>query len=132
MKKLLFATVLISAFFCFTAFQCNENEDEDDFENEKSEISTMQSQIINLANSSICNDTTICKYIGFGSKACGGPKSYLIYSTSIKTDSLELLVKTYNEQEAAFNKKWGIISDCSIVNPPTDLICENNTCKAVY
>lgn len=85
-----------------------------------------------LASSSVCNETTVCKYIAFGSKACGGPWNYLVYSTSINTENLEDLVENYNQQESDFNTKWGIVSDCSVNNPPMSLTCENNTCIANY
>ena len=85
-----------------------------------------------LASSSVCNETTACKYIAFGSKPCGGPWDYLVYSTSINTENLEDLVANYNQQESDFNTKWDIVSDCSVNNPPVNLTCENNTCVANY
>lgn len=42
------------------------------------------------------------------------------------------MVETYNNKEWAFNNKYGIISDCATVIPPTSVICENNTCVAIY
>ncbi|MGE5944275.1 MAG: hypothetical protein ACM31G_08045 [Flavobacteriales bacterium] len=101
-------------------------------EEDKKELASLQKTIQDLANASICSENTECKFIAFGSKACGGPKSYLIYSTSIDVKKLEMLVETYNQKDADFNRKYGVISDCSAVMPPNGLKCENNTCVAIY
>jgi len=129
MKNTVFALLLIC--LAFTAFKCD---DDASFglEEDKKELASLQKTIQDLADTSVCNENTECKFIPFGSKACGGPKSYLIYSTSIDVEKLEMLVEAYNQKEADFNKKYGIISDCSAVMPPTSLTCENNTCILVY
>ena len=89
-------------------------------------------EIESLANASVCNESTECKFIAFGSKPCGGPWSYLIYSTSIDTNKLEVMVEDYNQKEADYNQKYGVGSDCSVALPPTSITCENNTCVAVF
>jgi hypothetical protein len=113
------------------AFQC-----EDDTaltqEKETQELSLLRQSIEDLASQSFCNESTECAYIAFGSKPCGGPWSYLVYSNSVNTQELESMVEGFNQKEALYNTNWNIISDCSIVNPPSSLICENNTCIAVY
>ncbi|MCR8667116.1 hypothetical protein NO995_05450 [Aestuariibaculum sp. M13] len=101
-------------------------------EDDQKALTELQIKIENLAASSECNETTTCKYIAFGSKPCGGPWSYLVYSTSIDIEALEALVKEYNEKQADYNKKWGIFSDCMFVSPPKEVTCENNTCIAIY
>jgi hypothetical protein len=122
-------TFFVVIFISLVVFQCDDEIIQDD---ESAKLEILRLEIENLAQSSICNDSTQCKYIGFGSKPCGGAAGYLIYSTSIDTEKLERLVLNYNNKHAAFNTKWGIISDCTIVNPPTRISCENNTCVAVY
>ncbi|WP_052826034.1 hypothetical protein [Neotamlana nanhaiensis] len=131
MKKILCTIIILVCFFSLTAFQCNEDES-GNYEEELAELNQLKTDIETLAQSSVCNENETCKYIAFGSKACGGPKSYLLYSTSISTEKLENLVSTYNQKESDFNTKWDVLSDCSYVNPPTSIICENNNCVAVY
>ncbi|MEP1487814.1 MAG: hypothetical protein ABJK28_05265 [Algibacter sp.] len=131
MKK--FLPLIFIVCLSLVAFQC----DEDDItpltqEEEQTALNILKSEIENLADTSICNDTTECQFIGLGSKPCGGPWSYLIYSTSIDTEKLESLVDTYNQKEKDFNTTWGIASDCALANPPTSVQCENNICVAVY
>lgn len=73
-----------------------------------------------------CSGSEELKAIPYGSKACGGPKGYLPFSTKMKDSAVYLsLVKEFTKKEAAFNKKWGVFSDCAIVNPPTKVICKN-------
>ncbi|MEP5340172.1 MAG: hypothetical protein ABJL44_11300 [Algibacter sp.] len=131
MKK--FLPLIFIVCLSLVAFQC----DEDDItpltqEEEQTALNILKSEIENLADTSICNDTTECQFIGLGSKPCGGPWSYLTYSTSIDTEKLESLVDTYNQKEKDFNTTWRIASDCALVNPPTSVQCENNICVAVY
>lgn len=129
MKKIFLPIFAVS--MLFMAFQC---EDDTNLTKEKDqkELTTLKQTIEDLADTSVCNENTECKFIAFGSKACGGPKSYLIYSTSIDVGKLKTLVESYNQKDADFNRKHGIISDCAVVNPPTSLSCKNNICMAIY
>lgn len=113
------------------AFTCEDNAISTQ-ETEREALNTSKIAIENLAATSICNENTSCKFIALGSKPCGGPWSYLVYSTSIDVEKLEKMVETYNKKEAEFNAKWGAFSDCAYAMPPTRVNCENNTCIAVY
>jgi len=113
------------------AFQC-EDQTNITKEQEQQELATLKQAIENLAKTAVCNENTACKFIALGSKPCGGPWSYLIYSASINVDELENLVENYNQKEALFNTKYGVISDCSFLMPPNGLGCENNTCIPIY
>ena len=80
----------------------------------------------------MCGDEFECRYIAFGAKPCGGPWEYLIYTTSIDTEELELLVTEFNAQEANYNETCGAISDCAVALEPTGFTCEDNQCVAVF
>lgn len=128
-KCVYFFTILL-----ISVIGCNESDDSSTG-NYNTDVTTLQTSLnaINaLANQSTCGDNFTCKYIGLGEKACGGNKSYLLYSTSIDTDELEAMVIAYNKFEKEFNIKWEIISDCSLILPPTGTSCENGKCVAVY
>jgi len=129
MKKTLLTFFTIGVLF--TVFQC-EDDSKLTQEQERKELLTLKQTIEDLASQSVCNENTECKFIAFGSKPCGGPWSYLIYSTSIDENKIETLVAEYNQKEAAFNIKYTIFSDCMYVNPPASIKCENNTCVPVY
>ncbi|RED48851.1 hypothetical protein [Seonamhaeicola aphaedonensis] len=122
--------LFITCLFLF-AFQCDE-ENITLSEEELKELADLKTEIETLASSSICNESTECKYIAFGSKPCGGPWSYLIYSTSINTNVLENKVEQYNQLETVYNAKWGVVSDCALAQEPSDVICEDNKCVAVF
>ncbi|AUP79285.1 hypothetical protein [Flavivirga eckloniae] len=123
-------------FACFISLiiaGCSSNDDNaSNYENELEALSLLKADIEGLANESVCNDTTECKFIALGSKPCGGPWSYLVYTTSIDVAQLEAAVRDYNKKEAAFNIKWNINSECEFALQPTNVSCENNTCILIY
>tara|TARA_R110002049_G_scaffold285400_1_gene466265 strand:- start:13088 stop:13486 length:399 start_codon:yes stop_codon:yes gene_type:complete len=132
MKKPFLPLFLLLICLSLVAFQCEDDDTPATQETERAELNILKSDIETLANTSVCNESTECKYLAFGNKPCGGPWSYLIYSTSIDEEKLQDLVKEYNEKESAFNAKWGVFSDCAFVSPPSSVKCENNTCVAIY
>ncbi len=129
MKKSTLLLVMIPSFFLFTATQCDE--DSPTYDEEREELNLFKEDIEAIANASVCNETTECRFIAFGRKPCGGPWSYLIYSTSIDVEELESLIENYNQQENQLNIKWDLVSDCQVVVPPASVECENNQCIAI-
>ncbi|MDP3360059.1 MAG: hypothetical protein Q8S41_12015 [Lutibacter sp.] len=101
-------------------------------EEDLAELTAFREEIELLVDSGVCSENSGCDYIAFGSKACGGPKTYLVFSTSINVELLQRKVETYNALENSFNKKWGIISDCSVPTPPENVTCIAGKCSAVY
>lgn len=131
MKKSFLPIIMILCLSLMST-QCEEEKASPTQADEEKELLELKTQSEALASTSTCNENTTCKFIAFGSKPCGGPWSYLIYSTSIDVQTLEDLVERYNKKEADFNNKWGMASDCSVVTPPSSVKCENNTCIAEY
>jgi hypothetical protein len=126
MKKFLklFAIVLL-----FQSFQCDDN-----IEN-KNQVAQLES--LQLKEQSIkdyiagfsCDANSTCEVIAFGSKACGGPKEYLVYSSAVDVNYLINQVEAYNEQEAIYNVQFSIVSDCALVAPPANVACVEGSCK---
>mgnify|MGYP000244680264 CR=1 FL=1 len=83
------------------------------------------SDIQRLSNSISCTDSENWLFTGFGAKACGGYQGYIAYSKDLDTDSFLQKVDNYSKAEKAFNKKWNIVSDCAIINPPISVECKN-------
>ncbi len=77
------------------------------------------------ANCSTGND---CRFIAYGSKACGGPQGYLLYPAGLDEEALKKMVAKYTSAEDEYNKANGILSDCSLPNPPSKLDCEDGNC----
>lgn len=80
-------------------------------------------EISNLAYGTSCSDANDWSYVGFGAKACGGPQGYLPYHKNIDVTSFLEKVEAYTSAEKEFNIKWGIVSDCAVVNPPKSIEC---------
>ena len=99
---------------------------------EKESIDRLRKELYEMAENSVCSDTYTCAYVGIGAKPCGGPWEYLVYSTSIDEQSLMEKVDALQRLEKAYNEKFEIGSDCMVVAPPDELICEDGKCKGVY
>jgi hypothetical protein len=82
-------------------------------------------------NSENCTESSQCSYIAYGSKACGGPQGYLVFSSEIDTEKLKDLVNKYTIAEAAYNKQNGIVSDCSVISPPQTIDCLDGDCVKI-
>ncbi|WP_405563707.1 hypothetical protein [Polaribacter sp. Asnod6-C07] len=89
-------------------------------------------EISNIAYGETCSNSNNWAFTAFGSKACGGPQGYLPYSKNIDVASFLQKVETYTEAEKAFNIKWGIVSDCSIISPPKQVECRNGYPILIY
>lgn len=123
----------LSFFLLFFIISCSLNDNEvDNQENELAFITKLKIEIEKLAASSICNEESECKYVALGSKPCGGPWSYLAYSTSLNEEFLLQKVAQLNTLENEYNIAYGIISDCSVPAPPTSVECVDGKCQAIY
>ena len=81
-----------------------------------------------LVRQSNCSENSQCSYLAYGSKACGGPQGYLVFSSDIDVNKLEVMVTKYSEDENTYNNQNGIISDCSFPLPPENLTCKDGKC----
>ena len=123
--------ISLSLIFLVT-MSCSLEESTKNQDSDLKALTDLGNEINVLVESSVCIDETECAFIAFGSKPCGGPWGYLVYSNSIDTDELIAKVDRFNQMQQTYNLTYNIISDCSVVSPPDNLICEDNKCKAVY
>lgn len=72
-----------------------------------------------LIGSASCSDDSQCRALAIGAKACGGPESYVAWST-VGTDAarLQALAHQYRDARQARNQRLGLISDCAVVPQP--------------
>mgnify|MGYP001571404840 FL=1 len=126
-----FKHIIKTIAICAIVFSCSDISEETQ-ESDKQQLEILKYEIEQLVDSSTCSENLDCDFIAFGSKPCGGPWSYLAYPTTIDVDLLLNKVNYYNEKERLFNIKWGIISDCAVVTPPTSLECIEGKCTAIY
>ncbi|RXJ52257.1 hypothetical protein [Gelidibacter gilvus] len=131
MRKSTFVLKLAVLFLLLTAFTCDDQDDRS-CEDYVSKLEDIRTKIETLVETSECNKDLECHFLAFGSKPCGGPWSYLVYSTAIDTLELRSLVDAYNKMEQEYNVACQQYSDCMFVSPPLRLECENNKCIAIY
>lgn len=93
-------------------------------------LEQLSKEIQEFAKNKTCAGGDDCKTMAMGSKACGGPRSYIIYALS-KTDEKQLSekVKQYTDLEKELNIKYNRVSDCSLLIPPT-VDCLNGVCAS--
>jgi hypothetical protein len=128
MKKILtlFAVVLL-----FQSFQC---EDDTAPTDQSFDLVTLQQErqlILNYIAIFSCNDASSCNSIAFGSKACGGPKEYLVYPSTVDLEYLTEKVNNYNAMENSYNVKYNVVSDCMAVMPPQNIGCVDGVCTVL-
>lgn len=85
-------------------------------------------EIDSLISAEPCTDVANWKFTAIGAKACGGPSSYIAYPVQLEDEILPKVTQ-FTSMQSTFNTKYGLMSDCAIVLPPAEIICENG--KAV-
>lgn len=98
---------------------------------ESSQLVTKNQEIQNYINSFSCSESVGCGFIAFGSKPCGGPRSYLLFSNSVNLSKLQEMVRKYNEMDKLYNIQTNAISDCMYQSPPTEVKCVNGVCTII-
>lgn len=92
------------------------------------ELEKQLQEIYAFIDNGACSPTSDCSFMPFGSKACGGPQGYLIFSSETDVPTLHKMVEKHRKAEEAYNKQNRIISDCSLPAPPEKLACEDGKC----
>jgi hypothetical protein len=129
MKNIKFLFIAFSIFFV----NCN-NDDDSSQETENQNLTKMYTEIISasMVNTTPCANPTEWSFTAIGSKACGGSSGYIPYSLKINITEFLKKVENYTKAEDAYNKKWGIISTCDIILPPTRVDCVNGKPTLMY
>lgn len=78
-----------------------------------------------------CTNPNEWKIAPFGSKPCGGPTSYIAYPEKLEDDILPQ-IEGFAKKESEFNTKYGITSDCSVVEEPRKIKCNNGKVELIY
>ena len=79
----------------------------------------LYAEIKAMVGTAAASEPLQCKKTGLGHKPCGGPASYLIYSTLGLDEALLLQkVSRYNQLVQAEQERLGLVSDCAIVPEP--------------
>ncbi len=94
-------------------------------------LNTIKNQIEDQISHYVCDDPKQWKVSPFGVKPCGGPTSYIAFPLSIE-DTINAMIKVYNEKQAAFNKKYDILSDCGVTPAPKSIYCRDGKAMINY
>jgi hypothetical protein len=78
-----------------------------------------------------CSNAADWTFSPMGSKACGGPVSYIAYPKKIESTLLPK-IEFYKNAMSEYNKKYNITSDCMMPAEPTGVKCENGKAVLVY
>jgi hypothetical protein len=86
-------------------------------------------RIRNAIGPASCSDSTQCKTLAVGARACGGPEGYLPYSTAVKpSEALEDLAARHAESRRAAHAASGMMSTCVVV-PDPGAVCMQGACR---
>lgn len=82
-----------------------------------------------LVGTASCSSDAQCHTLPLGARACGGPDSYLPWSSE-KTSQAEIqaLGERYKEERRAANMATGAISTCQFLMDP-GAVCRAGTCQ---
>ena len=97
----------------------------------RAELQALEEEIMEEIGTPMADVAEQCRVIAFGSKPCGGPWEYLVYSVKVSDEErLKRLVRRYNEMEEEYNEEHDIFSDCS-VTPRPEVGLVDGRCTAV-
>lgn len=114
----------------FIASSCKEEQLSQ--QQEEAQLKALFIDIEAMTTSISCEDPSEWFFSALGSKACGGPAGYVSYSSKIDTVLFLQKVQEYSAQQEQFNKRWGIISNCTVTPQPTGVFCENGAPVFTY
>ena len=95
----------------------------------KAQLNALKTEIDTTIGSADCSNSKQCSALAIGHKACGGPMTYIPYSTE-NTDTTKLLElsEQHQQRNKELNQLTGMMSDCMMVMQPA-FICRDNRCQ---
>ena len=82
-----------------------------------------------LAGAAACSDDAQCHTLALGARACGGPESYLPWSSAHTPQSeIQALGERYKEERRAANEASGAMSTCRFM-PDPGAVCRAGSCQ---
>ena len=91
-------------------------------------LNSLRADISAIEKNNECDSNTQCKVIAAGSRACGGPSHYMLYSTKTTTDeTAKAVADKLTKYESLYNAQTGMQSICAMLTKPATQ-CINNKC----
>jgi hypothetical protein len=87
---------------------------------EQGRMARLEREARAIAKTTGCSTTSACRTAPVGARACGGPRSYIVYCAA-STDTVALFrkLRELERVEKAYNDKSGMMSTCEMRLPPT-------------
>ena len=86
-------------------------------------------RIRTMVGNAACTGDAQCHTLALGAKACGGPESYIAWSSAqVEEDALRALGDAYKEERRAANSASGMMSNCRFMVDPCAM-CKAGTCQ---
>ena len=86
---------------------------------------SIQADIADLS----CDKDDDCSFIPYGSRPCGGPWNYKLFSRKTTDErALWAKVEKYNKMDEYYNQKSDLQSECRFIVPP-QTSCVNGMCN---
>jgi hypothetical protein len=83
------------------------------------QIVSLENQAKALVKTDGCSSADQCRTAAVGSRACGGPRYYLVYcATTTDTSALFAKLKAVAAAEEEYNRRYQIVSTCEFRMPP--------------
>ena len=88
-------------------------------------------QITGLIGKAACTSDKQCQVLPVGARPCGGPASYLAWSSAATSGAdLQTLADRYRSEQQAGNARSGMVSDCRAIAPPA-AACRAGACQLI-
>lgn len=95
-------------------------------------LNKLWDEIYAMSGSANCQRANEWGITPVGSKPCGGPWTYIAYRLEIDIDCFLKKVTYYNQQQAKYNNKYSINSNCMVEPVPKAVVCEEGRPVFVY
>jgi hypothetical protein len=83
----------------------------------------LQARVQQLIGDAACDNSHQCRTVGIGAKACGGPESWLAWSTKVTdAQALDEAVRALAQARVEENRRSGMASDCAM-RPEPPVVC---------
>lgn len=94
------------------------------------DIKTAKAELNTLITDKQCDTSTQCRISAVGSRACGGPSSFIVYSTkSASEKQVAALSDKITKLESSYNSQKGMMSICQHLTTPSTQCVENKCVK---
>ncbi|RZJ47809.1 MAG: hypothetical protein EOO19_08780 [Chryseobacterium sp.] len=105
--------------------------DESSQKYDEAQLDKLKASIESMATKEKCTNTADWAFSPFGTKACGGPVSYIAYPKKNESTILPK-IEEYAAKMSEFNKKYNITSDCMMAAEPTGVKCQAEKAVLIY